>query len=258
MFSAPLSTQIIGKNLVYLPTCASTNAEAQAYLQQSYPLEGTVVVTSEQTAGRGQRGTTWETAPHQNLTFSIILAPKFLQATEQFQLNVAVTVGIVQALQRHIALQIKWSNDLYAEGKKMGGILIENILQHNYLRYSIIGIGINVNQIDFGQFALTAPPTKQPTSLHALTQQTYNLQHLLNDILLGIEQTYFQLRTNQFNLLKMQYLQHLFWYQELHTFEVAGKLVEGYITGIDSQGRLAVAIENTLQYFDVKEIVFVQ
>ncbi len=255
MFTSATNTQIIGRNLLYLPSCHSTNDEAQQYLQQPHSLEGTVIITDHQTAGRGQRGNTWTAEPNQNLTFSLVLSPKFLQATEQFKLSVAISVGISDALQHYVPTQIKWSNDMYCEGKKIAGILIENILQHTHLRHSIIGIGINVNQV-FDTIGTTK--TKIPTSLFVQTNQKYNLQTVLETVLLGIERRYLQLLAGQYNTLKEIYLQRLFWYQEQHIFEAAGKQFVGMITGIDSYGRLAVAVQNQMQYFDIKEIAFIE
>jgi BirA family transcriptional regulator, biotin operon repressor / biotin---[acetyl-CoA-carboxylase] ligase len=258
MFSIVQQTQFIGKNLIELPFCDSTNDEAQKYLQTQAIIDGTVIITTEQRAGKGQRGNHWLSAPHKNLTFSLLLSPKFLQATEQFKLNVAVSVGIAEALSAYVHTEIKWANDMYVGGKKTGGILIENILQHNYLKYSIIGIGINVNQADFGSIASQPIKTKTPTSLLTETQQTHDLQEVLEKVLLSIEQHYLQLRAGQYENLKLVYLQKMFWFQELHRFEAAGNTFWGMITGIDHLGRLAVAVGNEMKYFDVKEIVFVE
>jgi BirA family biotin operon repressor/biotin-[acetyl-CoA-carboxylase] ligase len=256
MFTPTTKTQIIGRNLLYLPTCYSTNDEAQQYLQQPHSLEGTVIITDHQIAGRGQRGNSWVAEPNQNLTFSLILSPKFLQAIEQFKLNVAISVGIADGLLNYVPIQIKWSNDMYCESKKIAGILIENILQHTHLRHSIIGIGINVNQIFDTVIGTTK--TKIPTSLFAQTNQRHDLQTVLETVLLGIERRYLQLLAGQYDAIKAIYLQRLFWYQEQHIFESAGKQFVGMITGIDVYGRLAVAVQNQIQYFDVKEIAFIK
>ncbi len=251
MFTFLEETQFLGKNLINLPTCASTNQEAQIYLQtQLYTTEGTIIITENQTAGRGQRGNIWETKPNTNLTFSLILSPKFLLASEQFKLNIAITVGISDALQNYLPIQIKWSNDIYTENRKLGGILIENTIQQNYINNSIIGIGLNINQIDFN--------LPNATSIAKEKSQEYNLQTVLEKVVLGIENRYLQLRGGQYEMLKAIYLQRLYWYQELHTFEAAKKTFVGMIIGTDIYGRLAINIADKIQYFDVKEVVFIK
>ncbi len=256
MFTNLQTTQFFGKNLIYLPTCASTNAEAQTYLQaqpNTQITEGTIIITGNQTAGRGQRGNTWEAMPNTNLTFSLILSPKFLTITEQFKLNVAITVGITDSL-LHIlpSIAIKWSNDIYVKkeniAKKIGGILIENTIQQQYIANSIIGIGLNVNQVIF--------QTPIASSLAKENQSNYDLQAVLENLMIGIENRYLQLRGGQYELLKNIYLQRLYRFQEVHSYQSNGQDFLGMIIGIDSYGRLAMQVENTVKYFDIKEITF--
>jgi BirA family biotin operon repressor/biotin-[acetyl-CoA-carboxylase] ligase len=242
----------LGKNLIDLPTCSSTNAEAQAYLQTHTDthIEGTIIITKNQTAGRGQRGNIWEAKSNTNLTFSLILSPKFLTVSEQFKLNIAITVGISDALQNYLPIKIKWSNDIYTENRKLGGILIENTIQQSYINYSIIGIGLNINQLDFS--------IPIATSLSKETNQEYDLQTILEKVILGIENRYLQLRGGQYEMLKAIYLQRLYWYQELHSFEANNQIFVGMIIGTDIYGRLAINVDDSIRYFDVKEVVFLR
>jgi len=241
-------TTFIGKKNIYLPTCQSTNDEAALLLQQGAVAEGTVVITDHQMAGRGQRGSNWQAAPGQNLTFSIVLRPAFLTAIEQFRLNIAVSLGVWAGLMPLLGkdLKIKWPNDLYYKNQKIGGILIENVLQSSRIETAIIGIGLNVNQSDF-----TNP---HATSLRNITQQMYDLWEVLADLLLKIEENYLLLRSGHYNRLKMRYLQNLYRYQEIHLFGQNDTVFEGMIIGVGETGKLAVQIGNELQHFDLKEI----
>ena len=241
-------TTFIGKKNIYLPTCQSTNDEAALLLQQGAVAEGTLVLTDHQLAGRGQRGNNWQAAPGQNLTFSIVLKPTFLTATEQFRLNVAVSLGVWEGLMPLLdnELKIKWPNDLYHKNQKIGGILIENVLQSSRLETTIIGIGINVNQVNFDN--------PHATSLRNITHQTYDLREVLDDLLLKIEENYLLLRNGHYNRLKMRYLQNLYRYQEIHLFRQNDTIFEGIIIGVGETGKLAVQIDNELQHFDLKEI----
>ena len=91
-------TLFLGKNSIYLPSCHSTNDFASEIIQTKQVFDGTIVITSYQTAGRGQRGNTWEALPNQNITVSMILKPDFLSITQQFRLNMAVSLGIYEFL----------------------------------------------------------------------------------------------------------------------------------------------------------------
>ena len=151
MYKIYPKTLFVGQIIQYLPSCQSTNDEASALIAQADPVEGTIVVTDHQMAGRGQRGNQWEAQAGQNLTCSLVLKPTFLSANEQFWLNIAISLGIYDGLQPLLgeALRIKWPNDIYVGDQKAGGILVENILQGYSMAWSVVGLGINVNQSDF-------------------------------------------------------------------------------------------------------------
>ena len=138
----------MGHSLVFMPECHSTNDEASRLIQNSNVLEGTVVITGNQTAGRGQRGNAWFSEPGKNLTFSILIKPSFLSVKNQFYLNIAFSLGLFDYLKEVLKteVKIKWPNDILVNGKKICGILIENHLQAQHIQHSIVGIGLNVNQ----------------------------------------------------------------------------------------------------------------
>ncbi len=215
--------------------------------------EGTVIITDNQTAGRGQRGNTWEANTGQNLTFSLILKPNFLKASDQFQLNVAISMGVFDFLNDFIDkdLSVKWSNDIYFEDKKMGGILIENTLQGYNIGYSIIGIGLNINQVEFQNI--------RATSLRNITQnpQQYDLSEMLKKLLENIEKNYLRIKNNDYESLKIKYLTNLYRFQEWHYFRKNGQQFLGQIVGIDETGKLAIETEGMVLYFDFKEVEFV-
>src|SRR5690348_13137008 len=104
----------MGHSLVFMPECHSTNGEALRLLQDNPPVaEGTVIITDNQTAGRGQRGNTWESEPGKNLTFSIILKPTFLHPKDQFKLNMCVSLALHDYLTSQLQdVKIKWPNDM--------------------------------------------------------------------------------------------------------------------------------------------------
>lgn len=251
MYKSKPKTLFIGKKILYLPSCQSTNDEAADLLRQGQGLEGTVVITDYQTAGRGQRGNQWVAKPGENFTLSVILRPHFLMANEQFRLNIAVSLGVFDFLLPYLGphLKIKWPNDIYVNNQKLGGILIENTLQGNRLESSVVGIGLNINQLDFEE--------GRATSLRLMLGRELSLEALLPELLASIEKNYLLLRNRKYDLLKTRYLQHLFRYQEPHLFQRAGEEIEGVIVGVAETGHLAVQINNKLEYFDFKEISYV-
>jgi len=246
-------TLFIGQIVKYLPSCQSTNDEAAILIAQNDPAEGTLVVTDNQTAGRGQRGNVWEAKAAQNLTFSLILKPSFLSATEQFWLNMAISLGIYDTLSPLIGsdLRIKWPNDIYVGNRKLGGILIENILHGYSIAWSVAGIGLNINQTEFTYPTATSLQQEAPLS------ENYHLPGVLSSLSEKIESRYLQLRANQRENLKVNYLQTLYRYQEEAPFESNGELFRGSIVGVDTLGRLSIAVGGELRYFGFKEVSFV-
>lgn len=164
--------------IITLPEVGSTST----YLRESLPdaPAGTVVVTHCQSAGRGQRGNSWEAEPGRNLTFSVLLRPEGIVAMTQYAISEAVAVAIVETLAPLVPdpelLAIKWPNDIYYGDRKLCGILIENTLSGMSIVRSIAGVGINVNQHEFRSDALN------PVSLWQITGREYQLEPLLEDV----------------------------------------------------------------------------
>lgn len=215
--------------------------------------EGTVIITDNQTAGRGQRGNSWEANAGENLTFSLILKPNFLKASDQFQLNVAISLGVLDFLSEFIDgdLSVKWSNDIYFEDKKMGGILIENSLQGYQIGHSIIGVGLNINQTEFGIL--------RATSLRNITQNPlkYDLSEMLKKLVENLEINYLKIKNNEYEFLKTKYLTNLFRFQKYYYYKSNEQQFLGKIVGIDETGKLGIETDGNVNYFDFKEVQFV-
>ena len=242
-------------SLVYchLQTIDSTNA----YLQRMQPeadIRNLVVSTDEQTAGKGMGTNGWESAKGQNLTFSLALDTSFLPAERQFLLSEAVPLGIVKVLDSFLSVEklfIKWPNDIYYDGHKLSGILINSTIKANMMDTSIIGIGLNVNQLNFHDW-----PT-HPISLKQITGKDYELQPLLEQIAESIVAEVERLKKNS-PAIEQDYLSRLFRYRTWANYQVGEKTLRLLMTGIDPFGRLLLADETNKPYcFDIKEIKFV-
>jgi BirA family biotin operon repressor/biotin-[acetyl-CoA-carboxylase] ligase len=249
LYKIPASTLLLGKNIVFVPECHSTNSYALELTQNTQIPNGTVVITSNQMAGRGQRGNTWEAEPGMNLTFSMIIRPK-VSAIDQFYLNIFTSLAIHDYIKEKTdaLVQIKWPNDVLINSEKACGILIENQIIGNQFSKCVIGIGLHINQRSFTN--VTA------TSLSKVTHAEYSLAAELHILLTHLEFRYFQLEQLQYQKLLNDYLTHMYWRNEIHKFTSKENEFEGTITGIDNHGRLEIETSDGKKYFIVKEVVY--
>ena len=237
----------------HLQTIDSTNAYLQRK-QSEADIRNWVVSANEQTAGKGMGSNGWESAKGQNLTFSLALDMSFLPAERQFLLSEAVPLGIVKVLDSFLSVEnlfIKWPNDIYYDGHKLSGILINSTIKANMMDTSIIGIGLNVNQLNFHDW-----PT-HPISLKQIMGKDYELQPLLEQIAESIVAEVERLKKNS-PAIEQDYLSRLFRYRTWADYWVGEKTLRLFMTGIDPFGRLLLVDETNKPYcFDIKEIKFV-
>ena len=230
----------------------STNAYLQR-MQSECDIRNWVVSANEQTAGKGMGHNGWESETGKNLTFSLAVDMGFLPAERQFQLSKAVPLGIIEVLDGILPsekLSIKWPNDIYFESHKLAGILINSTIKANMMDVSIIGIGLNVNQLQFQDW-----PT-HPISMKMITGKNYELQLLLEQIAERIIIKVEQLKSDS-TTIEQDYLKRLFRYRTWADYEVGGKVLRLFMTGLDPFGRLMMMDEADNSYcFDIKGIKF--
>ncbi|PJC63203.1 MAG: biotin--[acetyl-CoA-carboxylase] ligase [Flavobacteriales bacterium CG_4_9_14_0_2_um_filter_32_27] len=245
-----LNTLFHDKKLIHLQEIDSTNEYAKSLIKVlTYVSEGTTIVAKNQLHGRGQMGSSWESNPCQNLTFSVIISPKIL-VVEQFQISKIVALALISFLNQ-LGIKntsIKWPNDIYIKEKKIAGILIENILKNNKIEHTIIGIGLNVNQVDF--------TTKNATSLQLITSQAYDLNILLANFIEILERNYFLLKSNQHAVINEAYLKNLLGFQKERKFSTSTEQFKAIIIGVSSMGKLQLQKDEQLMEMDIKEITF--
>ncbi|MFD2144160.1 biotin--[acetyl-CoA-carboxylase] ligase [Mucilaginibacter antarcticus] len=243
----------VGQNLLTLKEVDSTNNFLKTLLSNSKPVpEGTVIMAESQFAGRGQQNNQWHAEPGKNLTFSVLLKPSFLSISAQFDLTRAISLSVYDALCPLLGdgLKIKWPNDIYYGDKKLGGMLIENILQGSQIKSAIVGIGINVNQDNF------PPDAGKATSIKQILHKDYQLRDILAEICNNIEAHYLSLKAGKLNLVRETYLNRLYWYNQQKRFRANGTEFEGTISGVKDNGLLVVSHNNTESTFNLKEIEF--
>lgn len=221
--------------------------------------------TDYQTAGRGQAGNSWESEAGKNLLFSTILRYEGIHAASQWRLSMLVAVALWDTLANYLPkerLAIKWPNDIYFGDKKLVGILIENNLSGQYVGYSIVGIGVNVNQIEW----LSNAPN--PISMKEITGEDYDVEKLMNGWMDSMKS--WELRSTE--EIKKAYLQHLYRREGWHMYverevstaptAIAQQGVEGaflaHFIGITEQGELMLSTENNEEkIYHFKQIRFV-
>lgn len=237
--------------IIKLDAIDSTNHFLKALSAQENCENFTVVCTESQTEGKGQRGSGWVSEYGKNLTFSVLYNQKVDGVISLFTLNIIVTISIVETLKSlsNLSFLIKWPNDILAENKKIGGILIENTFKNSKEVQSIIGIGINVNQSQFENLP-------QASSLFLLENKIFDRETLLISIVNKLEFNLSQLSILGETHFWNAYHQILFKKDVVSAFEsVTGNRFVGKIQKVTREGKLAVLLEDdSVQFFDVKEV----
>jgi BirA family biotin operon repressor/biotin-[acetyl-CoA-carboxylase] ligase len=213
--------------------------------------EGMVVVCHQQTAGRGQRDNRWLSAPGENLTVSLILRPVDMAGDELFLLSKTFSLAVVKSLNSlGIDTSIKWPNDIYVETRKIAGILIEHSFLGNTLVFSIIGLGLNVNQISF------SPMDIVPTSI---AMETGTNNHDTGKILSLILDNFATLYLSDNETIHRGYMEKL--YRRTGRFPYLTKNGETLIAEIHNvahSGELILKDENsTFHSFLFKEVAYI-
>lgn len=222
-------------------------------------VHGYVIAARRQTAGRGQRGNSWESAPGMNLTFSMLLRPTAIEAASQFRLSMIISLGVCEALDRaagrHDAFSVKWPNDIYYGDKKVCGILIENSLAGRRIERSIAGIGVNVNQL---RFESDAP---NPVSLVHIIGRETALEPLLADICRSIIDRYEDYRNNHdFERLVGEYRRRLWRKTGLHKWHdcLKDEKVVASVENVADDGILTLRLDDgSLRSYAFKEVAAV-
>jgi len=241
-----------GHPLIFLDEVDSTNNYATRLLATQKVDEGTIVLTFRQTSGRGNGNNVWKCEDFKNLTFSLILYPRFLPASSQVLLSQVISLGIFDFLKSKTdGAAIKWPNDLLIDQKKVAGILMENSVMGDRLFSSVTGIGLNVNQTSFPDCLPGA------TSLTLQTGQVYILEDALQKVLEEIMKWYRLLETGKRETIEQSYLSHLFGMGKKMKFLKEGQPFEATITGIDQFGQLLLQSDTgEIRAFPFKSIEF--
>ncbi len=238
-----------GRKVYTFETIDSTNNCAKA-LAGCFAQEGTVVFAEHQSAGRGRLGRAWEANPNENLMFSVILRPSLSpEAVNLLPLYAAVAVAAAVEKTTGLSVQCKWPNDLLIDGKKFAGILLEGSLKQSSVEYVVIGIGINVNQMEF-------PPTlmQKATSLRLSLGREIDRPALFREVMNSMEQYHNTLTPGKFSAVVPLWTTRTQMLNRQISIDQQGSVLSGIVRGISPEGGLVVALadrEQTLFAGDV-------
>lgn len=236
--------------LIKLDAIDSTN-EFLKGLSSNQILENFTVVTAEiQTKGKGQMGSTWTSEESKNLIMSVLIKNFLTNNKSIFNINILFSVVIIEALKSFYIpeLSIKWPNDIMSDNKKIGGILIENSIKSDGTIFSIMGLGLNVNQINFENLP-------KASSLAKICNTTFDKEAILFKIMELLEQN-IQFWIENSSSMWLEYTNILFKKGVPMPFQGQNQqLFMGIIQGVSPIGKLKILLENdSISEFDIKEI----
>lgn len=231
----------------------STNTELSRLISLDLE-EFSVVITDFQTSGRGQMGASWESERGANLLFSKLFYPHFIAIKDFFLLSQFSSLAILDFLNHYFPssdFSIKWPNDIYYADKKIAGILIENSIQGSFISSSIIGIGLNVNQLHFHSDA------PNPISLSAITGVHYTLSSLFTDLNHFLHLRYQQLLSGDFTTIRSDYQKHLYRYNQLYLYEDNSGQFQAVLDSVANDGKLNLRLTSgEIRSYYFKEVRF--
>jgi len=238
-------------NVIKLDAIDSTNDFLKELSKKQVVNNFTVVVAKNQTKGKGQMGSSWDSESGKNLIMSVLITEVLKNTDEIFHLNVAVALSVVQVLEEFKVpkLSIKWPNDIMSDTKKLCGILIENSFKSDSKIESVVGIGLNVNQKSFDYLP-------KASSIAVVMQKEFDLDAILNRMIFHIKKNCSLIVSHQEAALWNDFHKYLFKKNVPMPFEDAyNKRFMGIIQGVTDDGKLNVLLEDdTVQTYGIKEI----
>lgn len=240
-------------NLIKLNATESTNSFLKDLSRKSTLDNFTVVWANEQYNGRGQMASSWISELGKNLTFSVLVRFEDLDLIHSFYVSKIVSISVFECVKTFLdcSLSIKWPNDIMAAGSKLAGILIENSVKKTKVAQSIVGIGLNVNQISFEDLP-------NATSFKKISKKEFQLESILNSFMKRLEKNVDLLRNMKLDEIDNIYFKSLYKMNQPSMFnDDEGNLFMGKIIGVSKLGKLQIELENgSVSEFDLKEVKF--
>jgi BirA family biotin operon repressor/biotin-[acetyl-CoA-carboxylase] ligase len=238
-----------GNDIFRLDRVDSTNNFAANLISSQLCQNGTAILAEEQTAGRGQRDQIWESEPNRNLLCSYILFPDNVSVDMLPYYNWMLSLALLETLKFfNIDAKIKWPNDVFVERKKICGVLLENQISDGLIKSMILGVGLNVNQIEFKY--------DNATSLKLQTQRDFEIEEVFKVLNVSLNKWIVLLFTHP-EVIKEQYLKELYLLNTNAKFKIEGRVVIGSIKSVNHLGQLLLSIDGEEKLFNHKEVEFI-
>lgn len=238
--------------VIKLDAIDSTNDFLKRLLNDQTVENFTIVTAENQTNGKGQMGSVWNSEIGKNLIMSILINNFIVDINQLFTLNIIVSLSVIEALDalQIPELSIKWPNDIMSANKKIGGILIENSIKSEGEIFSVVGLGLNVNQINFKHLP-------KASSLAVVCNRNFDKEVILFSITNNIQQN-IELWKEKSDVMWQKYTNTLFRKGIPMPFQdKMNQNFMGIIQGVSSIGKLRILLENdSIEEFDIKEIQF--
>ena len=239
------------KKIIILHSVDSTNNYAMAMVKKGTASNGNTVFAMEQTQGKGRLGKRWDTTVGENITMSIVAEMQWLPVSQQFQLSAAVALACHDFFSKHTSdtVRIKWPNDIFINDSKAGGILIENLIQGALWQWSVIGLGMNINQVQFEAYRLS------PVSLKQITGKKYDVLQMAEELRNLVFKRIDYLKKNNFLKMFEEYNEKLYGKNQLVTLKKQNIVFQTTITGVSNAGQL-ITEDAMERHFNFDEVEF--
>lgn len=238
----------------HLESIDSTNSYVRNNSSRLWQLaagaQAIVVYADNQTAGRGQRGNTWHSHEGENLLVSIMVRPVGLPVMSQFAISQMIALSVRAAMSYlGINVLLKWPNDIYVGERKLAGILVEIDYSGEFVEQAVIGVGLNINQLQFDVM------DKIPVSMKMLTGETYSIEDVLGVLLDSFSYYYSLLEKGDYAALATEYKRYLLGFGKNLHYRDRNSSFDAVITDVDSNGRINLQrADGTISTYAFKEV----
>ena len=233
-----LKAGLFGKNIIFKDTIGSTNVFLKRLAEEGAP-EGTVVIADEQSAGLGRLGREWFSKKGENLLFSVLLRPR-LPPSKLFVVTMIFALAGIDAIKETSGLNamIKWPNDIYIDGKKIGGILAEFSVVQGVVQHLVLGMGLNVNWNPEMEKTLLYPTS----SIFAETRERVSREEMLVNLLKQLAISYYEVERDMARTERFyeKWNEKSLILGKTVVIETGKERIEGEAAGIDRNGALTL------------------
>ena len=240
-----LRTKELGKNIEYYNRLDSTNTEAWELVEEDNN-HGTIVITENQTNGKGQKNKTWGMVPGKSLVFSLILTKNY-PIDHSGLICLSVSLALIESLnKRGLDAQLKWPNDLLIDGKKIGGILCETKIEKNDIKNMVIGVGVNVNE-SIAEHDENIQ--KNLTTMFEVSKHPHQRELIVAEFINSFELMLNKLSTEPNQIIE-EWLDKCMHLNEKILFLQNEKILEGVFCGLDNNGFAKIEIDNKVKSYN--------